>query len=60
MATALVLSPEAPDSVRSGLNTFYDSRIEDLSLQIAEKLQTIKRLEAQRNELNSRGQPTIK
>lgn len=39
----------------SGLRTFYDSRIEGLSQSIAEKGHTIRRLEAQRNELNSKG-----
>lgn len=53
MTSTLVLNESR--SAPSGLKTYYDSRIEDLTQQVAEKTQTIRRLEAQRNELNSKG-----
>ena len=38
-----------------GINTFYHSKIEELELQVREKSKNLRRLEAQRNDWNSRG-----
>lgn len=38
-----------------GIVTYYDTKLEELNQKIAEKTHTIRRLEAQRNELNSQG-----
>merc|ERR1711862_347089 len=37
-----------------GINTFYHSKIEELELQVREKSKNLRRLEAQRNDWNSR------
>ncbi len=38
-----------------GLRTYYKAKIEELELQVKEKTHNLRRLEAQRNELNSQG-----
>lgn len=38
-----------------GLRSYYVSKIEQMELQLREKTQNLRRLEAQRNELNSKG-----
>lgn len=40
-----------------GLRSYYESKVEELELRIRTKQHDLKRLEAQRNELNSRGAP---
>lgn len=39
----------------AGLSSYYSSKIEELELLIRDKTQNLRRLEAQRNDLNSRG-----
>lgn len=38
-----------------GINTFYNSKIEELELTCRERARNLRRLEAQRNEWNSKG-----
>lgn len=38
-----------------GLRRYYKAKIEELELQVKEKTHNLRRLEAQRNELNSQG-----
>jgi 26S proteasome regulatory subunit T6 len=38
-----------------GLRNYYKSKIEDFELQVKDKSLNLKRLEAQRNELNTQG-----
>ena len=40
----------------AGLKTYYQSKIEELELLIRDKSQNLRRLEAQRNDLNGRGE----
>ncbi len=46
-----------PVKAGDGLRTYYESKVEELELRIRTKQHDLKRLEAQRNELNSRGAP---
>jgi 26S proteasome regulatory subunit T6 len=43
-----------------GLRQYYQQHIQDLQLQIRTKTHNLSRLEAQRNDLNSRGDLTIR
>lgn len=38
-----------------GLRSYYITKIEELQLIVSEKTQNLRRLQAQRNELNSKG-----
>ena len=38
-----------------GLNAYYQGKIEELEILLGDKMQNLRRLEAQRNELNSKG-----
>ena len=40
---------------KGGLTTYYQSKIDELELVVREKTQNLRRLQAQRNELNSKG-----
>lgn len=42
-----------------GLRNYYKSKIEDFELQVKDKGLNLKRLEAQRNELNTQGGPVL-
>ena len=39
-----------------GIKSYYKQKIEENEVSLAAKIQNLRRLEAQRNELNSRGQ----
>ena len=39
-----------------GLRAYYKGKIEELEIQIRDKQHNLRRMEAQRNELNSRGE----
>lgn len=41
-----------------GLKSYYVTKIEELQLVVAEKTQNLRRLQAQRNELNAKGMYT--
>ena len=43
-------------SGHQGIKSYYKSRIDALDINLSEKEQNLRRLEAQRNELNSKGQ----
>ena len=45
---------EAP-MPREGLKVFYKSKIEETEIAVRNKTQNLRRLEAQRNELNTKG-----
>lgn len=38
-----------------GLKAYYEGKIEEMEILLGEKMQNLNRLEAQRNELNSKG-----
>jgi hypothetical protein len=42
-------------SVESPLTFYYQTKIDELDLQVRERTQNLRRLEAQRNELNGKG-----
>ena len=44
-----------PTSHGQGLRTYYQGKIEEYEVQIREKQVDLRRMEAQRNELNSKG-----
>lgn len=58
-ATAMALeqqgSKHGEPSVGQGLRTYYKGKIEGLEMQIREKQSDLRRMEAQRNDLNSKG-----
>ena len=41
-----------------GLNSYYQSKLDGLENTVREKTQNLRRLQAQRNELNSKGNTT--
>lgn len=58
-ATAMALeqqgSKHGEPSLGQGLRTYYKGKIEGLEMQIREKQSDLRRMEAQRNDLNSKG-----
>ena len=48
----VAISPQAPSA---GLKSYYQAKIEAAELEINQKTQNLRRLEAQRNALNARG-----
>ncbi len=42
-----------------GVRSYYTSKIDELEIVLSEKTQDLRRLEAQRNELNSKGMSTF-
>uniref|UniRef100_A0A3B4WQ73 ATPase AAA-type core domain-containing protein n=1 Tax=Seriola lalandi dorsalis TaxID=1841481 RepID=A0A3B4WQ73_SERLL len=42
-------------SAGHGISNYYSSKIDELEVVVREKTQNLRRLEAQRNELNSKG-----
>ena len=40
---------------RQGLRTYYENKIDELEVTLRERTENLKRLEAQRNELNGKG-----
>ena len=40
-----------------GIQTYYRAKIAELEVQVREKAQNFRRLEAQRNEINAKGTP---
>lgn len=49
-----VSQPPASDT-KDGLKSYYVTKIEELQLVVTEKTQNLRRLQAQRNELNAKG-----
>lgn len=49
-----VAAPPAGD-LKDGLKSYYLTKIEELQLTVTEKTQNLRRLQAQRNELNAKG-----
>ena len=49
----VAVSPQAPSA---GLKSYYQAKIEAAELEINQKTQNLRRLEAQRNALNARGE----
>jgi len=45
-----------PQAASSSLSTFYRAKIEEAELALRNKTQNLRRLEAQRNELNAKGE----
>jgi hypothetical protein len=44
-------------AANSGLTHYYQQKVEHLELTVRDETQNLRRLEAQRNELNSKGAP---
>ena len=55
MATAVLSSMDVDARPQTGLRAYYDAKIEELEVRLRDKTQNLRRLEAQRNELNGRG-----
>lgn len=49
-----VVTPPSCDT-KDGLKSYYVTKIEELQLTVSEKTQNLRRLQAQRNELNAKG-----
>ena len=45
--------------VGEGLSSYYKAKIEELEIQARDKQHNLRRLEAQRNELNTKGESTL-
>lgn len=45
--------------LKDGLKAYYVTKIEELQLTVTEKTQNLRRLQAQRNELNAKGKYQI-
>lgn len=58
MATSKTAS-SLPNSHGQGLRTYYQGKIEEYEVQIREKQVDLRRMEAQRNELNTKGTPLL-
>lgn len=51
---------QAPSGdVKDGLKSYYVTKIEELQLVVTEKTQNLRRLQAQRNELNAKGESNL-
>ena len=55
MTAVVASSMDVDASVSTGLRAYYDAKIEALGVALRDKTQNLRRLEAQRNELNGRG-----
>lgn len=51
------LAPPPSCDTKDGLKAYYVTKIEELQLVVTEKTQNLRRLQAQRNELNAKGKP---
>lgn len=49
-----IAAPSSGD-LKDGLKSYYVTKIEELQLIVTEKTQNLRRLQAQRNELNAKG-----
>lgn len=49
------MASSAVASGHQGIKSYYDSKIDQLEIVLADKTQDLRRLEAQRNELNAKG-----
>lgn len=49
------LAPPSSCDTKDGLKSYYVTKIEELMLVVTEKTQNLRRLQAQRNELNAKG-----
>lgn len=54
----LDVAPPIIDS-KDGLKSYYVTKIEELQLVVSEKTQNLRRLQAQRNELNAKGKMSM-
>lgn len=52
---AAVATPTPVMKTSDGVRTFFKTKIKELEAKLREKTQDLRRLQAQRNELNSRG-----
>lgn len=49
------IAPKIAPESREGIKSYYQIKIEDLEVVINDKTQDLRRLEAQRNQLNAKG-----
>lgn len=56
MASSSAAAAAEVDSRDEGLTTYYQSSLDALELQIRQKQLNLRRLEAQRNEINTKGE----
>lgn len=55
LSVAHMASATPSDANQHGIQTYYRAKIAELEVQVREKAQNFRRLEAQRNEINAKG-----
>jgi hypothetical protein len=52
-------TPTTEKSPHEGIRSYYQSKIDETTILLRDKIENLRRLQAQRNELNSRGMQSM-